>query len=227
MLQIFSQRLLMLAEVGEGSGQPTNPQHTSTSAQLSNEEPITVLSLSQLKKTHKPRIAKRTTEISQSSGPIHLVADEIVYKEWEDRMERAATTASSLEAEQDSGNINRTQSMETLNEHLPQGTGLSSGPRFALSENPTIYDSHIKQFWQTATVNTFDNGKQEITATVDGHVKTVTIAPVRKYLQLADAGGLSSLPNTDIFKQLLLMGYAITSDKLTFQKGHFPLSGSS
>ncbi|GJR83187.1 hypothetical protein Tco_0153972 [Tanacetum coccineum] len=45
--------------------------------------------------------------------------DETVYKEWEDRMERAATTASSLEAEQDSGNINRTQSMATLNESLP------------------------------------------------------------------------------------------------------------
>ncbi|GJU74676.1 hypothetical protein Tco_1266081 [Tanacetum coccineum] len=45
--------------------------------------------------------------------------DETVYKEWEDRMERAATTASSLEAEQDNGNINRTQSMETLNESFP------------------------------------------------------------------------------------------------------------
>ncbi|GJZ94529.1 putative ribonuclease H-like domain-containing protein [Tanacetum coccineum] len=43
------------------------------------------------------------------------VKDETVIKEWEDRMERAATTASSLEAEQDSGNINRTQSMATLN----------------------------------------------------------------------------------------------------------------
>ncbi|GJZ98294.1 ribonuclease H-like domain-containing protein [Tanacetum coccineum] len=50
-------------------------------------------------KTQKPRKAKRTTEISQSSRPIHLVADETVYKEWEYRMERAATTASSLEAE--------------------------------------------------------------------------------------------------------------------------------
>ncbi|GJT41143.1 putative reverse transcriptase domain-containing protein [Tanacetum coccineum] len=58
--------------------------------------------------------------------------------------------------------------------------------RFDLSENPTIYDSHIKQYWQTATVNTLDNGEQEITATVDGHVKTVTIAFVRKYLQLVD-----------------------------------------
>ncbi|GKB72320.1 putative ribonuclease H-like domain-containing protein, partial [Tanacetum coccineum] len=75
------------------------------------------------------RKAKRTTKISQSSRPIHLVADETVYKEWEDRMERAATTASSLEAEQDSGNINRTQSMATLNESFPQGTSSSSGPR--------------------------------------------------------------------------------------------------
>ncbi|GJR11187.1 putative ribonuclease H-like domain-containing protein [Tanacetum coccineum] len=42
--------------------------------------------------------------------------DETVIKEWEDIMERATTTASSLEAEQDSGNINKTQSMATLNE---------------------------------------------------------------------------------------------------------------
>ncbi|GKF73868.1 hypothetical protein Tco_0220200, partial [Tanacetum coccineum] len=61
-------------------------------------------------------------------------------------------------------------------------------------------------FWQTATVNTLDNGEQEITATVDGHVKTITIASVRKYLQLAYAGGLSSLSNTEIFDQLSLMG---------------------
>ncbi|GKE78538.1 hypothetical protein Tco_1544658, partial [Tanacetum coccineum] len=44
---------------------------------------------------------------------------ETVYREWEDRLERTDTTASSLEAEQDSGNINRTQSMATLNESLP------------------------------------------------------------------------------------------------------------
>ncbi|GJT17576.1 putative ribonuclease H-like domain-containing protein [Tanacetum coccineum] len=44
---------------------------------------------------------------------------EIVYNEWEDRMERVVTTASSLEAEQDSDNINRTQSMAILNESFP------------------------------------------------------------------------------------------------------------
>ncbi|GJW77061.1 hypothetical protein Tco_0138743 [Tanacetum coccineum] len=72
---------------------------------------------------------KRATKISQSSGPISLVANETVTKEREERMERAATTASSLEAEQDSGNINRTQSMATLNEPSPLGTSSGSGPR--------------------------------------------------------------------------------------------------
>ncbi|GKE58101.1 hypothetical protein Tco_1497286, partial [Tanacetum coccineum] len=54
---------------------------------------------------------------------------ETVTKEREDRMEKAATTASSLEAELDSSNINRTQSMATLNEPSHQGTGSGSGPR--------------------------------------------------------------------------------------------------
>ncbi|GJY03429.1 putative ribonuclease H-like domain-containing protein [Tanacetum coccineum] len=61
----------------------------------------------------------RDTKIPQSSGPPVKVGDKAVHKELGDRMERAATTASSLEAEQDSGNINRTQSMETLNEPSP------------------------------------------------------------------------------------------------------------
>ncbi|GJY07623.1 hypothetical protein Tco_0374677 [Tanacetum coccineum] len=47
----------------------------------------------------------------------------------EDRMERAVTTTSSLEVEQDSGNINKTQSMATLNEPSPQGTSSGSGYR--------------------------------------------------------------------------------------------------
>ncbi|GJR20122.1 hypothetical protein Tco_0968649 [Tanacetum coccineum] len=50
---------------------------------------------------------------------LQKVSDEAVYKELGDRMERAATAASSLEAEQDSGNINKTQSIATLNESSP------------------------------------------------------------------------------------------------------------
>ncbi|GJY59884.1 putative ribonuclease H-like domain-containing protein [Tanacetum coccineum] len=78
-----------------------------------------------------PRQIKRgrDTKIPQSSGPPEKVGDEVVHKELGDIMERAATTASSLEAEQDSGNINRTQSMATLNEPRPWGTGSGSGAR--------------------------------------------------------------------------------------------------
>ncbi|GJS08803.1 putative ribonuclease H-like domain-containing protein [Tanacetum coccineum] len=82
----------------KGQDNPTDPQHTSTSVQPSNEEPIIVPSSSQPKKTHRPMKDKRATKISQSSGPISLVADETVTKEKEDIMEKAATTASSLEA---------------------------------------------------------------------------------------------------------------------------------
>ncbi|GJT53063.1 putative ribonuclease H-like domain-containing protein [Tanacetum coccineum] len=59
------------------------------------------------------------TKIPQSGGPPVKVDNEAVHKELGDRIEMAATTASSLEAEQDSGNINRTQSMGTLNEPSP------------------------------------------------------------------------------------------------------------
>ncbi|GKF81008.1 hypothetical protein Tco_0239610, partial [Tanacetum coccineum] len=38
-------------------------------------------------------------------------------------LDRDATTASSLKAEQVSGNITKTRSKETLNEPTPQGTG--------------------------------------------------------------------------------------------------------
>ncbi|GJS84560.1 putative ribonuclease H-like domain-containing protein [Tanacetum coccineum] len=126
---LFSSMLAQQANMGEGSRQPTDPQHTSTSVQPSNEEPITIPSSSQPKKNHRPWKAKRATEISRSSRPIPLVADETVTKERREKMEKAASIASSLEAEQDSGNINRTQSMATLNEPSPQGTSSGSGPR--------------------------------------------------------------------------------------------------
>ncbi|GKE09509.1 hypothetical protein Tco_1413060 [Tanacetum coccineum] len=45
------------------------------------------------------RKPKGPTEISQSSGPTTLVADETVHEERGDSMERAATTAASLDAE--------------------------------------------------------------------------------------------------------------------------------
>nr|GEW48484.1 hypothetical protein [Tanacetum cinerariifolium] len=45
----------------------------------------------------------------------------------------------------------------------------------------------------------------ELNAIVDGQVKTITEASIRRHLKLADADGLSSLPTTEIFEQLALM----------------------
>ncbi|GJZ02302.1 hypothetical protein Tco_0520263 [Tanacetum coccineum] len=99
--------------------------------------------------------------------------------------------------------------------------------RYVLTTNPTIYVSFIEQFWQTATVEPVNDGEQQITVTVDGQTIAITEASVRRHLQLADADGIISLPNTEIFEQLTLMRYVSNGDKLTFQKGeHIPLFDS-
>ncbi|GKE14469.1 hypothetical protein Tco_1422046, partial [Tanacetum coccineum] len=87
--------------------------------------------------------------------------------------------------------------------------------KYALTANPTIYVSLVEQFWQTATVKTLNDGEQQITVTVDGYKFAITEASVRRHLQLAnvDVDGISSLPNTEIFEQLSLMGYLSDNDK--------------
>ncbi|GJS33778.1 hypothetical protein Tco_0532160 [Tanacetum coccineum] len=62
--------------------------------------------------------------------------------------------------------------------------------KYALTENPTIYVSLIHQFWQTASTSTYENGEMEITATIDGRVKTVTEASIRGHLKLEDSDGI-------------------------------------
>ncbi|GJR45694.1 hypothetical protein Tco_1313797 [Tanacetum coccineum] len=79
----------------------------------------------------------------------------------------------------------------------------------------------IVDFLNASHIRTLDNGEIELTAIIDGKVKIVTEASIRRHLQLVDFDGISSLPTTEIFEQLSLMGYVSTSDKLTFQKGHF------
>ncbi|GKA58526.1 ribonuclease H-like domain-containing protein [Tanacetum coccineum] len=123
------------------------------------------------------------------------VGDEAVHKKLGDRMERAATTASSLEAEQDSGNINRTQSIATLMSKF-----LKEWCRNRIGVDTARHKLN------TASINTSENGDMEITATIDGRVKIVTEASIRRHLKLEDFDGISTLPNTKIFEQLALMG---------------------
>ncbi|GJY94254.1 hypothetical protein Tco_0510615 [Tanacetum coccineum] len=55
--------------------------------------------------------------------------------------------------------------------------------KFALTENPTIYTSLIQRFWQTASTSTLEDGELEITATIDGQLKTITEASLRRHLE--------------------------------------------
>ncbi|GKF73410.1 hypothetical protein Tco_0219742, partial [Tanacetum coccineum] len=61
---------------------------------------------------------RKDTQVPQPSDPIENFIDEVVHKELGDSLVRAATTTSSLEAEQDSGNGPRCQ--ETIGDTIAQ-----------------------------------------------------------------------------------------------------------
>ncbi|GKD01473.1 putative ribonuclease H-like domain-containing protein [Tanacetum coccineum] len=111
-------RIGVKTDIGEGSGHPTDPQHTSRYAQPFNEEQITAPSSSQPKNTYKCRKPKKVTEIPKCSEPTNLVTDEVVHEERRDSVEMAATTATHLDAEQDSGGRPRRQ--ETIGDKPAQ-----------------------------------------------------------------------------------------------------------
>ncbi|GJW30199.1 hypothetical protein Tco_0047074 [Tanacetum coccineum] len=64
--------------------------------------------------------------------------DEVVNEEMDDSLQRAAITATGLDAEQDRGNINKTQSKATPNEPSSLGTSLGGGPRHQETIGNTI-----------------------------------------------------------------------------------------
>ncbi|GJS87791.1 retrovirus-related pol polyprotein from transposon TNT 1-94 [Tanacetum coccineum] len=124
-------------------------------------------------------------------------SNETVYKEWEDRMERAATTASSLEAEQDSGNINRTQSMATLNESFPQGTDSVNAAQLKLNAAKALINDALAQL-PTAR-------ERQIQALVDKKKVIIIETSIRSDLKLDDAEGIDCLPTYLQFCELEIM----------------------
>ncbi|GKA44152.1 hypothetical protein Tco_0736876 [Tanacetum coccineum] len=137
----------------------------------------------------KVRKAKRTTEISQSSGPIPLVTDETVIKEWEDRMERAATTASSLEAKQDSVLVYAARHSLAAIRHKLMLPGIIS----------------YCWFWATAKAKTV-NGERYIQSLVDKKKVIITEKSVRSDLMLEDAEGTKCFSGriTPLFQTMMV-----------------------
>ncbi|GJT69092.1 hypothetical protein Tco_1028378 [Tanacetum coccineum] len=140
----------------------------------------------------------------------YLVGDEAVHKELGDRMERAATTASSLEAEQDSGSGPRP---DTILGDVDCSNKVWWGGR--LHRNQSNDPPLLK-------VNTFGSGEDSmqlmelmthctklsalIQALVDWKKIIVNKTSIRRDLKLEDAEGSPCLSNATIFKELTRMG---------------------
>nr|GFA32996.1 hypothetical protein [Tanacetum cinerariifolium] len=91
---------------------------------------------------------------------------------------------------------------------------------YALTVNPLIYISCIKQFWNTASVKCSDDVTR-LQALVDKKKIVISEVVIREILQLDDAKGVVCLPNEEIFAGLAQMGYEKSSTKLTFYKAFF------
>ncbi|GKE25832.1 reverse transcriptase domain-containing protein, partial [Tanacetum coccineum] len=81
--------------MGKGLTMPTDPHHTPIITQPSSFQPQ--------RKQRSRRPKRKDTEISQSSVPSDYVVDEAVNEKMDDGLVRAATTATSLDVEQDKG----------------------------------------------------------------------------------------------------------------------------
>ncbi|GKF56686.1 hypothetical protein Tco_0167026 [Tanacetum coccineum] len=147
------------AKIGEGSAIPTDPHHIPTIIQPSTSQPQ--------KKQRSRRPKRKETEVPQPSGPTTNVADKGVNEEMDDSLERAATTATSLDAEQDRGIINKTQSKATPNEPSSLGTSSGGGPRRQETMGDIIAQTRFEMYLNNRMIHC----SQELT-----HLKVMRIA---------------------------------------------------
>nr|GEW66396.1 hypothetical protein [Tanacetum cinerariifolium] len=92
--------------------------------------------------------------------------------------------------------------------------------KYALTVNPNIYVSCIKQFWNTVAIKQV-NDVTRLQALVDKKKVVITEAAIREVLRLDDTEVVDCLPNKEIFTKLARMRYEKPSTKLTFYKAFF------
>ncbi|GKC80609.1 hypothetical protein Tco_1131383 [Tanacetum coccineum] len=109
-----------------------------------NEAKRSVLRQNTTNEAKRSVLRQNATNEAKRNGPIEHVADEVVYKELDDSLVRAATTASSLEIEQDSGNIAKTKSKETPIKSSSLGTTSGGGPRRQETMGDTIAQTRFE-----------------------------------------------------------------------------------
>ncbi|GJR87087.1 putative ribonuclease H-like domain-containing protein [Tanacetum coccineum] len=96
---------------------------------------------------------------------------------------------------------------------------------YALTANPTIYDSLVKQFWQRALFAILElDGSLEINATSELPIRYKSLGgQIRDSLQLDDATGITMLPNADLFEAGSLTKKIFGNMKRGFQGAPRPL----
>ncbi|GKC17043.1 putative ribonuclease H-like domain-containing protein [Tanacetum coccineum] len=90
-----------------------------------------------------------------------LVDEEAFHKELGDSLVRDGTTTSSLEAEQDSGNITKTRSKETPNESSSLGTTSGGGPKYQETMGDTIAQSRFENVSKHSNDSLLARGQNE------------------------------------------------------------------
>nr|GEY44843.1 hypothetical protein [Tanacetum cinerariifolium] len=95
-----------------------------------------------------------------------------------------------------------------------------SSIKYALTINPNIYVSCIKQFWTSVAVKKINN-VMRLQALVDKKKVAILEATIKDALRLDDAEGIECLPNEESFTELARMGYKKPLTKLTFYKAFF------
>nr|GEW77172.1 hypothetical protein [Tanacetum cinerariifolium] len=114
--------------------------------------------------------------------------------------------------------LTKSDASEGFNQIIDFLNGISI--KFALTVNPNIYVSCIKQFWSSVLVMKV-NDVMRFQALVNKKRVVITEATIRDALELDDAEGIDYLPNAEIFTELARMGYEKPSTKLTFYKEFF------
>ncbi|GKE04024.1 uncharacterized mitochondrial protein-like protein, partial [Tanacetum coccineum] len=133
------------------------------------------------------------------------IGDKTVNKEWEDRMERAATTASSLEAEQDSVNDVRLNLLLPILVYATRHTLTAVRHKLMLPSITCHY-----WFWASAKAKII-NRERQIQALLDNKKVIITETSIRSDLKLNDDEGIDCLPTATIFAELERMGTKTTT----------------
>nr|GEW79865.1 hypothetical protein [Tanacetum cinerariifolium] len=114
--------------------------------------------------------------------------------------------------------LNKSDASEGFNQVIDFLNG--SYIKYALTVNPNIYVSCIKQLWNIVAIKQ-DNDITRLQALVDKKKVVVTETAIREVLRLDDAEGVDCLSNEEIFAKLVRTGYEKPSTKLTFYKAFF------